>query len=113
MVMPTTSWPCSTSSAAATEESTPPLMPTTMRSLIDLPVRASFRALFGPFVCSSVPRAEQLGETLGLDRRRARDRDLPPALVADDAHARHQSALERFLERRQLHRAPPTLLRRQ
>ena len=31
-VTPTTSWPASTSSAAATDESTPPLMPTTMRS---------------------------------------------------------------------------------
>ena len=31
-VMPTTSKPCSTSRAAATEESTPPERPTTMRS---------------------------------------------------------------------------------
>ena len=32
IVTPTTSWPASVSSAAATEESTPPLIPTTMRS---------------------------------------------------------------------------------
>ena len=31
-VTPTTSWPCSSNRAAATDESTPPLMPTTMRS---------------------------------------------------------------------------------
>src|SRR5207245_2279584 len=34
MVMPTTSAPCSTSKAAATDESTPPLIPTTMRSVM-------------------------------------------------------------------------------
>ena len=35
-VTPTTSKPCSTSSAAATDESTPPLRPTTRRSAIAL-----------------------------------------------------------------------------
>src|SRR5262249_31057789 len=94
MVTPMTSAPCSTSSAAATDESTPPLMPTTMRSAICF---------------SLVPRAEQLGQALELVRRRVADLDLTLSLVADDPHARHQAALQRFLERRELDRPPPSL----
>src|SRR5262245_20517212 len=98
MVTPMTSAPCSTSSAAATDESTPPLMPTTMRSAI-------WFAL--------VPRAEQLGQPLELVRRRVADLDLTLSLVADNPHARHQAPLQRFLEGRELDRPPPPLARRQ
>src|SRR5205823_8216475 len=63
-------------SAAATDESTPPLMPTTIRSLT--------------LAVPSQDRAEAL-ELLG---RRVRDFDAPAAIVADDRHARHERTLQ-------------------
>src|SRR6267142_6436089 len=82
MVTPTASYPASTSSAAATEESTPPLMPTTIRW-----------ALTG-----SVSRTDQHGEPLELVGVGVRDLDAPLALAADDPHARHECALQPVLE---------------
>src|SRR5882762_10743822 len=112
MVIPTTSRPCSTSSAAATDESTPPLMPTTIRSAIS---RGGFAILVSRDLGrrALVPRAEQVGQTLELVRRRVADLDLTLAFVADDPDARHQAALKRFLERCHLDRPPAALSRRQ
>src|SRR5262245_8931785 len=93
MVTPTASYPASTSSAAATEESTPPLMPTTMRCRLT----------------RSVSRADQHGEPLELVGVGVADLDASQALAADDAHARHERALQAFLERGQLRRAPALL----
>src|SRR5258705_2989502 len=92
MVMPTASAPASTRRAAATEESTPPLMPTTMRSLT-----------------GSVSRAEQRGEPLELVGVGVGDLDAALALAADDAHTRHERALQGFLERGELRRAAALL----
>src|SRR3989442_2750935 len=93
MVTPTAAYPASTSSAAATEESTPPLMPTTMRSALT----------------SSVSRTEQHGEPLELVGVGVGDLDAALALPADDSHARHQGARQRILERGDLGRAPALL----
>src|SRR6266540_7499150 len=101
-VTPTTSYPCSTSSAAATEESTPPLMPTTIRSMaIDLTATSSGAA-----------GAEELRDALELVGRGVDDLDLPSALVAADHDARHQGALERLLERGHLRGVPAATSRR-
>src|SRR5438445_5983289 len=111
MVIPTTSHPCSTSRAAATDESTPPLMPTTIRSAI-VGVR-------DPLVARDlgrgalVPCAEQVGQALELVRRRVADLDLTLSLVADDPDPRHQAALKRFLQRRQLDGPPASFARRE
>src|SRR5712691_493998 len=88
-VTPTTSYPCSTSRAAATEESTPPLMPTTMRCMTAiLPLRLS----------------QKLREAVQLFGVRVGDFDFAPPAVADDGDAGLQRALERLLERGQLGR---------
>src|SRR6516162_6584264 len=106
MVTPTTSHPCSTSRAAATDESTPPLMPTTMRSAMWLRVWCLLRAR------ALVPRAQHLGEPLELIGRRVADFDLTLSLAANDPHPRHQTLLEGLLERRQLDGATPAFARR-
>src|SRR5262245_44944278 len=93
MVTPTGSYPASTSSAAATEESTPPLMPTTMRCRLT----------------RSVSRADQHGEPLEFVGVGVADLDASKALATDDAHARHERALQAFLERGQFRRAPALL----
>src|SRR3972149_61911 len=133
IVTPTTSKPCSTRSAAATDESTPPLMPTTMRSptpslsaplafarpgvSLDRPARGPARPPPPPprpeggSASTSVSRAEQVGEALELVGRRVHDLDLAAALVARDPHARHERALERLLERAELRGAAPALAR--
>src|SRR5262245_55242765 len=68
IVTPTTSWPASRSSAAATEESTPPLIPTTMRSA----------------GIASVSRAEQSRDALELVGVRVDDLDPSLALGPHD-----------------------------
>src|SRR6516164_8632425 len=112
MVIPTTSHPRSTSRAAATDESTPPLIPTTIRSAITLLVswisrrapRIESPAARSRSRCAGelVPGAEQVGQALELVRCRVADLDLTLSLVADDPHAGHEALLQRFLERRQL-----------
>src|SRR5215470_4707916 len=92
MVMPTTLSPASTRRAAATEESTPPLMPTTMRSLT-----------------GSVSRAQQCGDALELLGVRVADLDAALSFATDDLHARHQRPLQRLFQRGEL-RGAPTLL---
>src|SRR5262245_24023191 len=111
MVIPTTSQPSATSRAAATDESTPPLMPTTIRSAMLRGGSRSCRA-FGRSR-DLVPHAEQVGQTLELLRRRVADLDLTLSLVADDSHARHQRALQRLLQRCQLDRSTASLPWRQ
>src|SRR5690348_283398 len=93
IVTPTAAYPASTTSAAATEESTPPLIPTTMRSRL----------------ITSVSRADQHGQPLELVGVGIRDLDAPLALAADDAHAGHERALQSIFERGQLGRAPALL----
>src|SRR6185436_3948453 len=68
IVTPTTSWPASLRSAAATEESTPPLIPTTMRSL----------------GMASVSRGQQPRDPLQLLGIRVGDLDTPLALGPHD-----------------------------
>src|SRR6266850_8357826 len=125
MVTPTTSTPRSTRSAAATEESTPPDMPTTMREamtsmglIISSPRTAGIRSQArlacscgshrGPatFWLALHPRAEQFGEALELVGVGVRDLDRAEPLAAADADARHERALERLLDGRQLGRVP-------
>src|SRR6266545_1673021 len=93
IVTPTASAPASTRRAAATEESTPPLMPTTTRS----PRMAS------------VSRAEQSREPLQLVGVRVADLDPTYPLATDDTHARHERALQRLLEGGHLRRAAALL----
>src|SRR5437773_1920758 len=112
MVTPTTSTPRSTRSAAATDESTPPDIPTTTRedmtatgSIINSPRTA------GPQPRDVLrlvlrPRAEQFGEALELVGIGIRDLDRAEPLAAADADARHERALERRLDGRQLGRVP-------
>src|SRR5258706_11150965 len=101
-VTPTTSYPCSTSNAAATDESTPPLIPTTIRSMaIDLTATSSRAA-----------GAEELGDAFELVGRGVDDLDLPSAFVAADHDPRHQGALERLLERGHLRGVPAAPSRR-
>src|SRR5689334_5546673 len=95
-VTPTTSWPCSTSSAAATDESTPPLIPTTMRSAM----------LTRKLARSLARRRDQLAEPVELLARGIRDLDPARALVADDAHARGERDAQRVLDRGELGGAP-------
>src|SRR5216110_2940394 len=91
MVTPTTSQPCATRHAAATEESTPPLIPTTIRSAIyRLP-------------------SQQTAEPFELVGGRVRDLDAPLAIGADDRHTRHERPLQCGLERAELHRARASL----
>src|SRR5882724_13388952 len=123
MVTPTTSTPRSTRSAAATEESTPPDMPTTMREamtsmglIISSPRTAGFDHRLacrggshrGPatFRLALPARAEQFGEALELVGVGVRDLDGAEPLAAADADARHERALERLLDGRQLGRVP-------
>ena len=77
IVTPTTSWPASVRSAAATEESTPPLIPTTMRSA----------------GMESVSRAKQSRDALELLGIRVGDLDPALSLAPDDADPRHQGSL--------------------
>src|SRR5919204_3180923 len=93
MVMPTASCPASTRRAAAIDESTPPLIPTTMRCGLT----------------PSVSRDEQDREALELLAGRVRDLDATLALAADDPHPRHQGALQRVFERGELRRAAALL----
>src|SRR4029079_5966738 len=95
-VTPTTSWPCSTSSAAATDESTPPLIPTTMPTAMATTNLSRRRAL--------ARSRDQLVEPVELLARGVRDLDATRALVADDAHARAQCDPERALDRGELGR---------
>src|SRR6267378_3190468 len=90
MVTPITSKPRSTRSAAATDESTPPDMPTTMREDIDLMILGA--------------SAQQFGEPLELLGVGVADLDRAGALAAADPHARHERALQRRLDGRQLGR---------
>src|SRR5687767_9397982 len=99
MVTPTTSKPCSTSSAAATDESTPPDMPTTMRSRVAL--------------MASVSLGEQGGQALELLGIGVDDLDLAALVGAGDAHARHERALQPVLERGELSGAAAARLARQ
>src|SRR5687767_2718977 len=78
IVTPTTSKPCSTSSAAATDESTPPDIPTTMRS----PPR--------PPLMVSVSLREQGSEALELFGVGVHDLDLAALVGARDPDARHE-----------------------
>src|SRR5688500_11776918 len=98
MVTPTTSKPCSTSSAAATDESTPPDMPTTMRSRSRTPLMAS------------VSLGEQGGQTLELLGIGVDDLDLAALVGAGDTHAGHERALQPVLERGELGGAAPARL---
>src|SRR2546428_9229371 len=93
MVTPITSKPRSTRSAAATEESTPPDMPTTMREDMTL-------IILGP-PAPRLPhglarrlraRAQRFGEPLELARVLVGHLDGAGALAAPDAHARHERA---------------------
>src|SRR5258705_2199533 len=93
IVTPTTSWPASVRSAAATEESTPPLIPTTIRSA----------------GMESVSRAKQSRNTLELFGVRIGDFDPALPLAPDDADPRHQRALQRILDGGQIDRAPALL----
>src|SRR5262245_2504785 len=86
-VTPITSYPCATSNAAATEESTPPLMPTTMRSL--------------------TLHSEKLGQSLQLVGRRVADLDPTVLRPTDDPNPGHDRALDRFLQGLDLGRAVP------
>src|SRR4029450_7035820 len=86
IVTPTTSWPASVSSAAATEEATPPLIPTTMRSA-DM---------------ESVSRAKQSREAFELLGVGVDDLDGPLALAAHDADTRHERSLQCVLDGGQL-----------
>src|SRR5882672_8995491 len=95
IVTPTASCPCSTSSAAATDESTPPLMPTTTRSITVSPSWAS------------MSRFEQPGKPLELVRRRVGDLDRAAPPVAAKSDARHERAGEPILERDELGGAAP------
>src|SRR5258708_20075420 len=83
MVTPITSKPRSTRSAAATDESTPPDMPTTMREDIGLMI------LGAP--------AQQFGEPLELLGVGVADLDRTGPLAAADPHARHERALQHRL----------------
>src|SRR5262245_62795341 len=96
-VTPTTSKPCSTSSAAATEESTPPLMPTITRSFnAKPPARPS------PV---SAPRRQDLGEAVEVLGGCVGDLDAAVTLVAHESHPRGQRLAERVLERGELGRS--------
>src|SRR5712691_8130657 len=96
-VTPTTSYPCSTSRAAATEESTPPLMPTTMRCMTAI---------------LPLPQRQKLREAFQLFGVRVGDFDFAPPTVADDDDAGLQRALEGLLERGQLGRVSAATSRR-
>src|SRR5215470_5167892 len=89
MVIPTTSYPCSTSKAAATDESTPPLIPTMTRS------------------ANLDSSSEQTAQALELLGSRVCDLDPTAPIIPDDAHAGHQRPLQHVLEGGQLHRAAP------
>src|SRR4030095_15950026 len=91
---PTTSKPCSTSSAAATEESTPPLMPTITRSF-----NAGAPALPSP---GSAPRRQDLGDAVEVLGRRIGDLDAAVAFIAHEPHSRGQRLAKRVLERGEL-----------
>src|SRR6266850_1716662 len=90
-VTPTTSYPPSTSSAAATDESTPPLMPTTMRCM--------------PAILPS-PLRQKLRESLQLFGVGVGDFDLASPAVSGDRDAGQERALEGLLQRGQLGRVP-------
>src|SRR6266404_8828205 len=90
-VTPITSTPCSTRSAAATDESTPPLMPTTMRSFM--------RSILAR------RRRDQLGQPIQFLAGGVADLDAPGALAADDAHPRGERHAQRVFDRGQLRRA--------
>src|SRR4029077_21248721 len=88
-VTPITSKPCSTRSAAATEESTPPLRPTTIRSVIR----------------SSTSRRDELGEAIELLARGVNDLDPPGALGSHESHPGRERDAERIFDRGQIGRA--------
>src|SRR5215470_2942360 len=96
-VTPTTSKPCSTSSAAATEESTPPLIPTITRSF-----NAGPPALPSP---ASAPPRQDLGDAVEVLGGRVCDLDPTVPLVAHEPYSRAQRLAERVLERGDLGRA--------
>src|SRR5213593_1920787 len=129
MVTPITSTPRSTRSAAATDESTPPDIPTTIRGRMSFDYRLAsngrgsitgsprLRLRLGPrprdvLRLALPPRAEQFREALELLGVRIRDLDRADALAAADPYARHERALQRRLHRGQLRGAPARGLRR-
>src|SRR5512144_1113185 len=91
-VIPMTSTPCSTRRAAATDESTPPLRPTTMRSCM-------------PSILAR-GRRDQLGQAIELLAGGVGDLDAARALAADEAHAGGQRHAKRVLDRGELRRPP-------
>src|SRR5580765_7558180 len=116
-VTPITSTSCSTRSAAATDESTPPLMPTTIRSVMD-----SLYAISGLLDLNSgdghrrhLLRArphDQLDESFQLLSGVIGHLDAPRALVADEAHPRGQRRAKRVFDRTDLGRPPRRPARR-
>src|SRR5262245_37888855 len=97
-VTPTTSKPCSTRRAAATDESTPPLSPTTIRSATSGPL--------GVAETLGAHRRDELGQPIQLLARGVRDLDAPGAIVADEPDSRRQSRAQRVLDGGKLGRAP-------
>src|SRR6266542_5189429 len=94
-VMPTTSWPCSTSRAAATEESTPPLIPTTTRS-----------AMSGSLPALAARAGDELGQAVQLFARGVGDLDPARALGPDQPHPRGERRAERVLHGGQVGGSP-------